>query len=81
MDHDDSIKEIFNISFHSLLMVIFLGQREEGTRSVQYSIAQEDRGKRELDLCECKHITSGFECLGGVHSLNLSEFAQLRDET
>jgi hypothetical protein len=37
-------------------------------------------GVRELDLRYCRGITSGFECLGGVHSLNLIGCTQLRDE-
>jgi hypothetical protein len=37
-------------------------------------------GVRELKLISCTGITSGFECLGGVHSLDLSRCTQLRDE-
>ena len=37
-------------------------------------------GVRELDLSYCRGITSGFECLGGVHSLYLRGCTQLRDE-
>jgi hypothetical protein len=37
-------------------------------------------GVRELILTNCKGVTSGFECLGGVHSLNLRECTQIRDE-
>ncbi len=37
-------------------------------------------GVRELHLTSCRSITSGFECLGGVHSLNLGNCTKLRDE-
>ncbi len=37
-------------------------------------------GVRELNLSECRGITSGFECLGNVHSIDLSWCTQLRDE-
>ena len=38
------------------------------------------RGVRELILSKCTGITSGFDQLGGVHTLDLSYCSQLEDE-